>query len=113
MNTIVITGATSGIGLETARILTQRGIAVIGIGHSEENCEHAKRDLLSENPAANIRFFWADLMQEREVISVVRKNRGLPDCEQQRRAASADQQRGLRAAAGTPPRTKGTSSSSR
>ena len=56
MNTIVITGATSGIGLETARIFTQRGIDVIGVGHSEENCERARRDLLQENPDANIRF---------------------------------------------------------
>lgn len=70
MKTIVITGATSGIGLETARILTQRGYSVLGIGHSKENCERAKQDLISENPKANIRFFSADLMQEREVDGV-------------------------------------------
>ena len=70
MKTIVITGATSGIGLATARILTQRGYSVLGIGHSEENCERAKQDLISENPKANIRFFSADLMQQREVDGV-------------------------------------------
>ncbi len=73
MKTIVITGATSGIGLETARILTQRGYSVLGIGHSEENCDRAKQDLISENPKANIRFFSADLMQQREVDGVAEK----------------------------------------
>lgn len=70
MKTIVITGATSGIGLATARILTQRGFCVLGIGHNKENCERAKQDLISENPNANIRFFSADLMQQREVDGV-------------------------------------------
>ena len=70
MKTVVITGATSGIGLEIARIFIQRGVSVIAIGHSEDHCERAKRDLLLENPDANIRFFAADLMQEREVVSV-------------------------------------------
>lgn len=70
MKTIVITGATSGIGLETARILTQQGYFVIGIGHSEENCKLAKENIVSENSEAQIVFFTADLMQQREVLNV-------------------------------------------
>jgi NAD(P)-dependent dehydrogenase (short-subunit alcohol dehydrogenase family) len=73
MNTIVITGATSGIGLETARILSEQGNRIIGIGHSEANCERAKMDILSENPEAKIEFLLADLMQEREVIRVAQE----------------------------------------
>ena len=68
MKTIVITGATSGIGLETARILCRLGFRVLGVGHSEKNCELAKADLLSGDPGAQITYFAADLMQQHEVL---------------------------------------------
>lgn len=70
MKTIVITGATSGIGLETAHLLTQQGYFVIGIGHTEANCEQAKESILSENPDAKITYFLGDLMQQQEVLRV-------------------------------------------
>jgi len=70
MKTIVITGASSGIGLETARILSGKGFNVLGIGHSEVNCNRAKESILSENPDAKITYFLADLMQQREVVRV-------------------------------------------
>jgi NAD(P)-dependent dehydrogenase (short-subunit alcohol dehydrogenase family) len=70
VNTVVITGASSGIGLETAKILTQNGFHVIGVSRSEENCKRAKEKILSENPNAQITFMQADLMQQREVVKV-------------------------------------------
>lgn len=54
MNTIVITGASSGIGLETARILTLQGFNVLGVSRSESNCNRAKERILTENPNAKI-----------------------------------------------------------
>ena len=42
MNTIVITGASSGIGLETALALTRQGFNILGVARSESNCNKAK-----------------------------------------------------------------------
>ncbi|NLO39888.1 MAG: SDR family NAD(P)-dependent oxidoreductase [Ruminiclostridium sp.] len=70
MKTIVITGASSGIGLETTRLLTRQGINILGVGHNEINCNRAKESILSENPDAKITFFLADLLQQREVTRV-------------------------------------------
>lgn len=68
MKTIVITGATSGIGLETARLLCRQGFRVIGVGHSEENCRRAKDDLTADDPEAHIIYFKSDLMQQHEIL---------------------------------------------
>ena len=73
MKTIVITGATSGIGLETARLLTLQGFNVLGVGRSKENCVKAEKDILSENPHAKVTFFIGDLMQQREVLHIARE----------------------------------------
>jgi NAD(P)-dependent dehydrogenase (short-subunit alcohol dehydrogenase family) len=67
MNTVIITGATSGIGLAVVRVLLKKKYRLIGIGHSEENCINAKADLQKEFPAGDMTFFWGDLMQQREV----------------------------------------------
>ncbi|MGI6576563.1 MAG: SDR family NAD(P)-dependent oxidoreductase [Clostridiaceae bacterium] len=70
MNTIVITGASSGIGLETALALTRQGFNILGVARSESNCNKAKERILSENPNAKCTYFLADLMQQREVVRV-------------------------------------------
>ena len=70
MNTIVITGATSGIGLEVVRLLANEGCQIIGIGHSQENCEKADKNIKSTNPQAKLKWFTAELLQQREVLKV-------------------------------------------
>ncbi|NCB51204.1 MAG: SDR family NAD(P)-dependent oxidoreductase [Clostridia bacterium] len=67
MKTIIVTGATSGIGFAVARDLISKGYFVIGIGHSEENCALAEKKIMSDNPEGKIVFYAADLMQQREV----------------------------------------------
>ena len=70
MKTVVITGATSGIGLAAARKFAGKGYKVIGIGHSTDNCEKARTLILSETPDAKIVYFAGELMQQREVIRI-------------------------------------------
>ncbi len=70
MKTAIITGATSGIGLETACLLSGKGFNVIVLGRNEETGKRAEAYILSKNPSAQIRFFYADLMQLCEVSRV-------------------------------------------
>jgi len=65
--TIVITGATSGIGLATAEAVTRRGGCVIGVGRSPERCRRAENRLRALNPAAAPRYLCADLSLQSQV----------------------------------------------
>lgn len=65
--TIVITGATSGIGFAAAEVLTRAGANVIGVGRSDERCRQAQRHLQQVNPAARIEYLCADLSQQAQV----------------------------------------------
>ena len=58
MDTIVITGASSGIGLETALLLTQYGYNIIGIGRSEYKCKQANEWIISKIPRPKLSFIW-------------------------------------------------------
>lgn len=65
--TIVITGATAGIGLAAARVLAARGAFVIGVGRSAERCSAARQAILAEYPDARVDFCTADLSSQRQV----------------------------------------------
>lgn len=65
--TIVVTGATSGIGLAAAGELVRQGANLIGIGRSSERCRAAAEHLGSLNPAVSIDFCVADLSLQTEV----------------------------------------------
>lgn len=68
--TIVITGATSGIGFAASKLLAAHGHRLICVGRTEKNCNIAKQNILREFPEANITYFSGDLMQRREVERV-------------------------------------------
>ena len=70
MKTVVLTGATSGIGLATAMELTSLGYRVLCVGHTLTGCDAARAQLDSRYPGNAAEFFAADLMQQREVHRV-------------------------------------------
>jgi len=58
---VVITGANSGIGKETSRVLASRGANVIMACRSPDRGNEAVRDLLRENPNYKVSFMQLDL----------------------------------------------------
>ncbi|MEJ2353777.1 MAG: SDR family NAD(P)-dependent oxidoreductase [Anaerolineales bacterium] len=65
--TMVVTGATSGIGLATARALSGMGAYVIGVGRSAARCKQAQDAILTHHPSARITYLLADLSSQRQV----------------------------------------------
>ncbi len=69
--TIVITGATSGIGLATAIALARRGAAIVGIGRSADRCKSAEQAVReAQTSGAYAAFLVADLSLQTEVREV-------------------------------------------
>ncbi len=74
--TCIITGATTGIGLETARQLAAGGMRVIGIGREPETCRRAEADLSRPGRHAEVRFMAVDfsaLGNVRRAAAVIRR----------------------------------------
>jgi NAD(P)-dependent dehydrogenase (short-subunit alcohol dehydrogenase family) len=63
----LVTGATAGIGLVTARELARLGSRVIGVGRSEERCSEAARQIRDETGASSVEYEIADLSSQAEI----------------------------------------------
>ncbi len=61
---VLITGATSGIGYETAKVLLEQGAQVVISGRNPEKLEKAKQEL-------NAPGFLADVQKEDEIITLI------------------------------------------
>ncbi|KAL4198633.1 hypothetical protein AMTRI_Chr03g141070 [Amborella trichopoda] len=59
--TAIITGATSGIGAETARVLAKRGVRIVIPARNTKNASEVKSRIKSENPEAEIIVMELDL----------------------------------------------------
>lgn len=64
---VVITGATSGIGLAAAIKFTQEGAFVIGIGRSAARIDQARQKLKAAHPNSQVIFLLADLGDQNQV----------------------------------------------
>ena len=65
--TILLTGATSGIGLAAAEEMAARDWQVLGVGRSMDSCRQAEESIRKYYPSACLKFFAADLSSQREV----------------------------------------------
>ena len=63
----VITGASSGIGFQTALDFCRHGAVVIGVGRDEQRCRQAKEKILASCPSARIDYLLADLSRQSEI----------------------------------------------
>jgi retinol dehydrogenase-12 len=63
----LVTGATRGIGLVTARELARKGAHVIMVGRSTERCSRAADEIRAAVPASSIEWLVADLSSQAEV----------------------------------------------
>lgn len=59
--TVIVTGATAGIGFETARALASMGAQVVIISRSPERCQMAAEQIKSETGNHRVHFIAADL----------------------------------------------------
>ena len=64
---VVVTGATSGIGLAVAVKMLQAGAYVIGVGRSLARNDRAKASLREAIPGAKVEYLLAELSNQTEV----------------------------------------------
>lgn len=64
---IVVTGATAGIGFQSMLDFAREGAFVIGVGRNPQRCAEAQHKIMQAVPAARVEFLTADLASQRQV----------------------------------------------
>lgn len=75
----LVTGATAGIGLATARALAGLGAVVIGVGRQPDKCTLIARQIRDEANNPNIEYLPADLSAQAEVRALAQEFRARYD----------------------------------
>jgi NAD(P)-dependent dehydrogenase (short-subunit alcohol dehydrogenase family) len=73
MKTVLVTGATDGIGRETAAELGEFGWRVLVHGRSEAKARHAVEELGKRVPKGAFEPVWGDFARMREVVALARQ----------------------------------------
>ncbi|MCO6478095.1 MAG: SDR family oxidoreductase [Phaeodactylibacter sp.] len=71
--TCIVTGATSGLGLETARELSGRGATVVLLGRNPEKGKAAMEDIRAGQPDARLEFLAVDVSAQQQIREVAGK----------------------------------------
>ena len=71
--TCLITGASDGIGKETALSLAKQGAKVIIVGRNQKKCENVVSEIIQLTQNNQIEFLLADLSLMREVNSLAER----------------------------------------
>jgi NAD(P)-dependent dehydrogenase (short-subunit alcohol dehydrogenase family) len=75
--TVVVTGATSGIGLAVVRRMAGAGAFVVGVGRSQERNRAAKDKIVNKIPETRVEYLLADLSEQSQVRRLADEIRSL------------------------------------
>ena len=71
----MVTGATSGIGAETARGLAEEGACTILVGRDQRKCEKLVNRIKSETDNSSVEYLLADLSSKQEIFQLAEQFR--------------------------------------
>jgi retinol dehydrogenase-12 len=71
--TYVVTGSTSGIGLEVARRLAVRGGTVLGVGRDARRCREAEQEIRAATGNSAVTILTADLSSQSEIHALAER----------------------------------------
>ena len=72
--TVIITGASSGIGLATARELARQGASIVMVCRDANRAEAAREDIAAAASGLAPTVFLADLSSQREIRRLAGRN---------------------------------------